>query len=132
MSRSATGSRNSHDGNNHDERNVQMARFYIHFNTAARPGRGAEYSEWCRIQHPDIMRVPGVVSARRYKALDRDGEDRERFIAVIEVEGDDPRAVLREISARSGTPEMPGSDCYDPSAVTIAFTEFEAEWRAAE
>jgi hypothetical protein len=108
-----------------------MARFYIHFTTASRPGRGAEYTAWCRDQHfPDIMRVPGVVAAQRYKALEQDAEGRDQFVAVIEVEADDPRDVMREIGRRSGTPEMPGSDCYDPATVTITFTEFEAEWRA--
>ncbi|SFF96295.1 hypothetical protein SAMN05518801_104193 [Novosphingobium sp. CF614] len=109
-----------------------MARFHIVFNTAAKPGRGEEYSEWCRVQHfPDIMRVPGLVSAKRFKVMGKGGEDQDRFVAILEVECDDPRDVMREIGRRNGTPEMPGSDCYDPASVTVTFTELEGEWNAA-
>jgi hypothetical protein len=107
-----------------------VARFYIMFSTAAKPGRGEEYSEWCRTQHfPDIMRVPGLVSAKRFKVLD--AGDQERFAAIFEVECDDPRDVMREIGRRNGTPEMPSGDCFDPASVTISFAELEGEWHAA-
>lgn len=108
-----------------------MARFHIIFMTAAKPGRGEEYTEWCRAQHfPDIMRVPGLVSAKRFKVVGSSTSDQDRFAAIFEVECDDPREVMREIGRRNGTPEMPSNDCYDPGSVTITFAELEGEWHA--
>ena len=47
-----------------------MPRFLMTFNSAAKPGRGEEYSDWCRTQHfADVLRVPGVITGRRYHCL---------------------------------------------------------------
>ena len=110
-----------------------MARFQMIFITASKPGRGEEYSEWCRTQHfPDLMRIPGVVAAKRFKVLSKDADDRTHFVAIVEVECDDPEDVMREIRRRNGTPEMPRHDCYDAATVSVSFTELEGEWVSAD
>ncbi len=106
-----------------------MAKFFMIFNPAAKPGRGEEYSEWCRTQHfPDLLRVPGIVSAKRFKALPGGPDEPDRFVAIFEMECDDPQDVMREIGRRNGTPDMPRSDCYDRASVSILLAELEGEW----
>ena len=108
-----------------------MARFYMIFNTAAMPGRGEEYSEWCRTQHfPDMLRVPGMVAAKRFKALPGAAGEPDRFTAIFEMECDDPQDVMREVGLRNGTPDMPRSDSYDRESVSFFFAQLEGEWSA--
>jgi hypothetical protein len=107
-----------------------MARFYMIFNSAAKPGRAEEYSEWCRTRHfPDILNVPGVVAAKRFRGVTPPGPDGQaRFVSIFEMDCDDPQDVLREIGRRNGTPEMPAGDSYDPASVSLLIGELEGEW----
>jgi hypothetical protein len=102
-------------------------------NSAAKPGRAEEYSEWCRVQHfPDILRIPGVTGAKRFRLLPKADEEQVRFVSVFDLDCDDPKAILAEIGRRNGTPEMATSDCYDPASVSIAFADIELELIAAD
>jgi len=105
-----------------------MAKFCLVVNSAAKPGRAGEYSAWCHAQHfPDILRVPGVVSVKRYKAMMTSPEDQDRFMTIIELDCDDPREVMQEFVRRNGTADMPRSDSYDPASVSITPVELESE-----
>jgi antibiotic biosynthesis monooxygenase (ABM) superfamily enzyme len=43
----------------------------------------AEFNDWCSNVHiPDVLKYPGCLSARRYKALS--GEDKFQYMAVYE------------------------------------------------
>lgn len=47
-------------------------------------GKETEFNRWYNEQHiPDVLKFPGLVSARRYKAIA--GEDRFEYMAVYEV-----------------------------------------------
>jgi hypothetical protein len=106
-----------------------MAKFYMIINSAARPGRSEEYSEWCSRQHfPDLLRVPGIVAAKRFKALPGAPGEPVRFMAIFGLNCNDPDEVLQEIGRRNGTPDMPRSDSYDRESVQIILTEIEGEW----
>ena len=63
-------------------------------------GQEDEYHRWYDEVHvPEILQVPGFVSARRFEA---DGE----FLAVYELEGDDLDAVLADFRSRQRTPPV--------------------------
>jgi hypothetical protein len=49
------------------------------------PEREAAFNRWYNEEHvPQVLQFPGLVSARRYRALE--GEDRFRYMAVYEVQ----------------------------------------------
>ena len=81
------------------------------------PGRESDYHDYYAQQHvPDILRIEGVVSARRYAAqLAGHRGEVDVFATEIEVEGD-PRAVLKAIAGAMGSPSMPASDAVDSTA----------------
>ncbi len=50
-----------------------------------RPDREAAFNRWYNEQHvPPVFQFPGLVSARRYKALE--GEDKYQYMAVYELQ----------------------------------------------
>jgi uncharacterized protein (TIGR02118 family) len=56
------------------------------FVVKAAPPRGkeAEFNRWYNDEHvPDVLKYPGVVSARRYKAIS--GEGKFEYMAVYEI-----------------------------------------------
>jgi hypothetical protein len=83
--------------------------------------REDEYNEWYSSVHiPEILAIPGFVSARRYKVIGPDGPV---YVAVYDIEADDITAPLKELSARSGAGQHTKSDVLatdPPSVVTIA------------
>jgi hypothetical protein len=103
-----------------------MARYQLIVTSAAKPGREDEYTEWCRNQHlPDVLRVPGMLSARRYKLA---GEGPGRFVTIFEMETDQPFAVVEEMTRRNGTPDMPSGDAYDPASVRLDVSQVQMEF----
>jgi hypothetical protein len=77
-------------------------------------GQVEEYDAYYNQQHvPDILRVPGVVDARRLRATAA-GRAAEvpTFATEIDVDGD-PGEVLATIVQRMGGPDMPGSEAVD-------------------
>lgn len=61
-------------------------------------GREDEFNEWYANEHiPDMLAVPGIVSARRYVALEEpvqaDEESSYRYLAIYEIEGSIPAAM---------------------------------------
>src|SRR5262245_29394026 len=50
-----------------------------------RPDQEAAFNRWYNEEHvPEVLQFPGLVSARRYRALER--EDTYRYMAVYEVQ----------------------------------------------
>lgn len=62
-------------------------------------------------QHiPDVLRVPGIVSARRYVLTEAQRQPTPspfKYLAIYDIETDDLAGVCAEIGRRSGTDEMP-------------------------
>jgi hypothetical protein len=82
-------------------------------------GREDEFNTWYDQQHlPDLLRVPGVVAAQRYKGV----VGKWSYLAVYELDGD-PKTILGEIGKRAGTPAMPLTDAMDRETMhTCVFT----------
>ncbi|MGW1029473.1 hypothetical protein ACWD4J_38315 [Streptomyces sp. NPDC002577] len=86
----------------------------------AREGRDEEFNEWYdKVHLPDLLSIPGVTAATRYRVQTRDGEIPEhRYLTIYELEGD-PEAVLQELRSRSASGEFRRSDSVDASTAKI-------------
>jgi hypothetical protein len=94
--------------------------------TNANPAHEREFNEWYDDQHlGDLLRIPGVTAAKRSVIANAQmtlvGEDLQladpetigakyKYLAIYELEADDPTALLEEIRKRSKTPDMPISE----------------------
>ena len=86
-------------------------------------GRETAYNEWYDKHHlPDLLKIPGVTSARRYRiAKDQRGgpaTNMSRYMAVYELDTDDLKGLFAEVVARRGTPAMVMSDALDPNSIS--------------
>lgn len=87
------------------------------------PGQEDEYNRWYTERHlPDVVAVPGMVAAQRFRVT---GESNlpGSYLAIYELETNDPAAVLAEVNARAGTDAMPLSPALDLANVTVALLE---------
>lgn len=83
-----------------------------------REGDDIEFNRWYSDVHiPDVLAVPGVVSAQRFRIMETRAADpalpRWRYVAIYTIDSEDPDDVLREIRSRSGTPAMVASETLD-------------------
>jgi hypothetical protein len=77
------------------------------------PGQEDRYNDWYDRQHiPDVLRVPGFVAAQRFRVVGETTLPGE-YVAIYELETEDPAATLAELTARAGQPAMPLSDALD-------------------
>ena len=85
-----------------------MTRYKLVVLSDSTEGREDEYNDWYNNQHlADVVAVPGFVSAQRFKLRDAMGfEHGNRYLAIYEVEADDPGPVVRDLLSRSGTDAM--------------------------
>jgi hypothetical protein len=89
------------------------------FSNAAE-GRDDEYNEWYDTVHiPDVLTVPGVVSATRYDAVGLEpSQPAHRYLTVYEIEGSGVE-VVGEIGRRAMAEEMEMSDSVDSASALI-------------
>jgi hypothetical protein len=97
-----------------------MARHVFVVHTNAADGRDDEFNAWYSGPHlDDLRRLPGVVSARRFRIADaqvRDVPSPHRYLAIYEIETDDPQRFARELLARAGTELLATSPALAPDA----------------
>lgn len=90
-------------------------------------GQEAEFNRWYDERHvPDVIRVPGILGAARYRLATRflDPLDREQsYLALYDVDSEDLGGLAAQLRAdvRSGRTEM--SEAIDTSALTAFFLE---------
>ena len=86
------------------------------------PAREDEYNDWYTGKHiPDVLAIPGIINARRYKLVGRPGEPA-AYLAIYELDADDIRAPLRALGAGAASGEIPMSDVLQmdpPPAITL-------------
>jgi hypothetical protein len=99
-----------------------MAQYCFVVVTDALPGREEEFNAWYDQPHlADVLRVPGFVAAQRFKLLTQaQGSQPGRYLALYEIETEDPEAALAELTRRSGTEQMIISEAMDMSKVSAA------------
>lgn len=70
------------------------------------PGNEEAFNEWYTREHlPDVLALPGFVSARRFRVmdfkLDENGPDpTHRYVAMYNLYTDDPEAALNDLRSR--------------------------------
>ena len=103
----------------------EMAKYKLVVTTEPKAGREDEYNAWYTNQHlADVVAVPGFVSAQRFKLKDAMGfEHRTRYLAIYEIESDDPQAVLADMFGRRGTPAMVVSESLDMEKASAGLFE---------
>ncbi|MCK9876723.1 hypothetical protein MXD61_09130 [Frankia sp. AgPm24] len=89
------------------------------------PEAEAEYNRWYDEEHiPDVLKVPGIVSARRLRARDagpiRVSGEAQPYIIVYELEADDLNTPMDELAKRTAEGSVTLSDTIDrPSLTTV-------------
>jgi len=73
------------------------------------PARLTEFNQWYLFTHfHDILETPGLVQASRYRSLNPNPESHEAaFLALYEIESDDPAAVVRQIQTDDSEKRIP-------------------------
>ena len=87
------------------------------------PGKEDEYNSWYDDVHlPEVLAVPGFVSARRLKIADVPAVENTtlpgRYLTLYEMETDDPDAVLTYMWSCAGTDAITLSDAIDAANST--------------
>ena len=86
------------------------------------PGKDDEFNRWYSEQHlKDVLKVPGIVSAQRFKFAAPAGETiagphpepKHQYIAIYEVDADDPNTVQADMISRIGSDRMIMTDAMD-------------------
>ena len=92
--------------------------FVVHTNAVN--DRDDEFNAWYSGPHlADLRRLPGVVSVRRFciaGAQVRDVPSPHRYLAIYEIDTDDPQIFARELLARAGTEMLATSPALAPDA----------------
>ncbi|MFT3721881.1 hypothetical protein [Pseudorhodoferax sp.] len=83
---------------------------YVVLTNPTSPEDEAEFNRWYTEQHlQDVLRVPGVVSAQRYKRTDQQrgsGPQPWNYLALYECDAASPDVVTNGIQERYNTPDM--------------------------
>lgn len=98
-----------------------MGKFLMVVTSAAKEGRDDEYNAWYDSTHlADICSIPGVVSGRRYDAIPATPNPQPApYLAIYEIETDDPASVLGEMMRRSESGQFTLSDALDAASAQI-------------
>lgn len=81
-------------------------------------GTDDEFNDWYSEQHlSDVLRIPGFVSAQRMKVPDEATFLPGRYLALYQIETDDPQSCLDHIKQVAGTPAMVLSPTLDLTKV---------------
>jgi hypothetical protein len=103
-----------------------MARFKLLALTNPIAGKEAEFHDWYQNTHlRELCALPGVRSAQRYQLVaNLMGSNPNPWLALYDIECDDPRAFLGGLGEASASGRMTPSDASD---MTTNFTALFAE-----
>ena len=65
------------------------------------PGREDAFNDWyTNIHVPDLLALDGFMAAQRFKlvALDGNSQPAGKYMAIYELEGEDPKAILDQLA----------------------------------
>jgi len=97
---------------------------YVVFTEPA-AGKEDAYNAWYTNEHlSDVLKVEGFVAAQRFKLVDVENNTlpASRYMAIYEIEADDPKTVLDRLVAAAGAGTMLTSETLDQgSAKTILY-----------
>ena len=98
-----------------------MGKYVMIVQSQAKPGRDDEYNQWYDSVHlAHVCAVPGVKSGRRFEAQKSTtsiGEPGLRYLAIFEIEAEDPDSVGSELRKRVADGTMDVSEALDSESV---------------
>ena len=98
-----------------------MAHFKLVVMSDALDNRDDEFNNWYdNIHLKDVLAVDGIVAAQRFKLL---SGDKWKYLALYELECDDPLPVVERLQSLAGTDVMPISDAFDLEKYFMAIAE---------
>ena len=90
-----------------------MAKFLFLVFSQPVEGQDAEYNRWYTEEHlADVLKAEGFTAAQRFSITphkDTPAGMLPPYLAIYEIEGDDPQTALADLSRRARTPLMPVS-----------------------
>ena len=91
--------------------------------TTPHPGREAEFHDWYQNIHlPEILSLPGGVSAQRYQLVAKlMGAVPNQWLAIYDFECEDPAAFLGAMGQAAGSGKLTQTDTQDMSTTYTAF-----------
>jgi hypothetical protein len=102
---------------------------FLVFSSPAEVEREGEYNDWYQnVLVTDVLKIPGVVAARRYRLADQQGAtfagiaNGNRYLAMYDIDGSDPTSVSAEIAARIADGRIhlvPGLLARNPAPVSV-------------
>jgi hypothetical protein len=100
-----------------------MGKYTLVVTSHARPGQDDEYNRWYDEEHlGDVCNVPGIVAGRRFVAHSASPTPAPApYLAIYEIEADDPTAVLAELGRRARAGEMNISPSLEPGASMMLY-----------
>lgn len=76
-----------------------MPRAVLVVATNCPPGQEAAFNDWYTNTHvPDILQLPGMVAATRYEIVGQPRTGQGRFLALYEIDSDDPAATMSGVN----------------------------------
>lgn len=92
-----------------------MANYKLIVLSNPQDGQDEEYNDWYSNRHlQDVTNVPGYQRAQRFRLKHPMGKEHAwQYLAIYEVETDDPDATINALLARQGTDAMVISDALD-------------------
>ena len=98
-----------------------MDKYVMVVQSQAKEGRDAEYNAWYDTTHiHEICSLPGVKSGRRFDATPiAIGGPGLKYLAIYEIETDDPGALFAEMGRRAQSGEITQSDALDAPASVL-------------
>jgi len=100
----------------HEPTQRTQTTYYLYIMMNAQPGTDTEFNRWYDEQHvPDLMRIPGFVSAQRFMLADVQfhGQEPRKYMVVFEIRTDDLAKVYAEINRRIANGTNPTSPVLD-------------------
>jgi hypothetical protein len=93
------------------------------------PGGEREYNDWYTGRHlADIVAMRGFTGAQRFKLQSAPlGECPNRYLAIYDMETDDPEGVIANMFGLRDSPAMPMSQAFDMGSVKVFVFEVFSE-----
>ena len=90
-------------------------RYLLQISSCAVSGREAEYNRWYEDRHlQDVLALPGFLTCERFERRSAIPPHAADFVAIYEVETEDPDALLASLFAAASTMEM--TEALDPAS----------------
>jgi hypothetical protein len=104
-----------------------MAKFKMIALTTPVPGKEDQFHDWYQNTHlPELVAFPGMQGAQRYQLVTKlMGSDTNPWLAIYDIECDDPMALLGTLGEAAATGKTTASDASDMATTyTALFSEY--------